>query len=295
MKMTRPLFVAMMVPLALAGCIDYTGINPFATRQRAVEYPPYEGEGYTEREPTEREKVIARSDFSAELVRFSDSRRPRSTALATPEGNIYDYEPDELLQGVTFKVPVLMNKYLAWRPKVAKHYRVEMDLEQLHSRIISGNLWSGNMGRYTADIEARVMVRRPDSQVVLNKIYTISLEQKRPTFNGRPPSKEMDRARAYDLVEDSFRQIAEDIAWDIRQNDARKWKVDTTVPPAVLRPVKQNVQTNSIDDDLPPRGLADKNEGELDTIETLLRPEDPSASAPVEMPGEDGTEAGVKG
>jgi hypothetical protein len=287
----RKMLAVAMLPLALAGCAD-SGWNPFAARQRVVEYPPYEGEGYTEREPTEREKLLARADFSVEMVRFADARRPRSTALATPEGNIYDYEPDELLQGVTYKVPVLVNKYLAWRPKTEKHYRVEMELEQLHARIISGNLWSGNMGRYATDVEARVMVRRPDSQVVLNKVYTAVLEQKRPTFNGRNPSKEMDRARVYDLVEDAFRAIAEDIAWDIRQQDARKWKVDTSVPAAHMRPVKRTIQTE-VPEDLPPKGLAD--EGELDTIETLMKPEDPSASAPAEVPGYDPSAPGVKG
>lgn len=292
MKTTPRLpLLALAMALALGGCAD-SGWNPFAARQRVIEYPPYEGEGYTEREPSEREKLLARSDFSMELVRFTDSRRPQSTALATPEGNIYDYEPDELLQGVTYKVPVLVNKYMAWRPKVAKHYRVEMELEQLHARIISGNLWSGNFGRYLADVQTRVMVRRPDSQVVVNKIYTITLEQKRPTFNGRNPSKEMDRARVYDLVEDSFRQIAEDIAWDVRQHDARTWKVDNNVKPVGnLRPVQRKVMTEEVND-LPPKGLSD--EGELDTIETLLKPEDPSASAPVDFPVPD-ARAGVKG
>lgn len=263
-RKTLPL--AALLLATLSGCGEY---NPFAVRH-TIDYPPYEGAGYTDREPTEREKLIARSDFSVELVHFVDDRLPRSTALSAKDAVIYDYDPDQLLQGVTAKGPILINKYLAWRPKVAKHYRVEVELHRLHTRILTGTIISGNFGRYSAELEAHVVARRPDSQVVINRTYSLEAEQKRQTFNGRSPSVEMDRAREYDIAEDLFRKLAENIAWDLRQNDARTWKVEedkNNTSGINLRPVPGYVANPAVIDDNPQPPA---------TIQELLKPDAPA-------------------
>jgi hypothetical protein len=210
-----------LVALTLSGCDSFREVfSP-----NSIVYPPYEGTGLNEREPTEKEKLYGRGDYSVELVRFEDLRRPRSLAATAGDDVIYEYEPDELLQGVTYKVPVLMNKYMTWRPKQQKHYKAEMQLRKLHTRVMTGRLWSGNFGRYTVEVEAHVVVRRPDSRVAVNRSYTFELQQKRTTSNGRSPSKEMDRARQYEITEDAFRRLAEAVVYDIRRLDSRRWDV----------------------------------------------------------------------
>lgn len=237
-KLNAPMMAA-MAAFALAGCTDlpewFPGVRPPIDR-----YPVYEGAGFTERKPTEKERILAKSDFSLEVVRFEDSRRPRSTAYLSPDSVIYEYEPDELMQGVKFRLPVLLNKYLAYRSKSPKHYFVEVELLYLKPTIITGTFWDGrDMGRYSMDMEVRVLARRPDSQVAVFRTNKIHLEQPRQTYNGRDPSKEMDRARTYDLIEDGIRQLAEEIAWDIRMTDARNWKIPS---PAATKQDRMNMR-----------------------------------------------------
>lgn len=220
----KPLYLALpLAALLLGGCMEsLEGWRP----RNVIQYPPYEGVGYTNRQPTPREQLVAKSDFSVELVRFEDARRPRTTVPMPRDDVMYEYEPDELLQGVTYKVPVLVNKHLAYKAKMPKHYLVEIEMTGLRTRIVTGTLLSGNFGRYLVELEADVLARRPDSQVIIQRPYTLALEEKRQSFNGRHPTKEMDRARMYDLAEDAFRRLSEDVAWDLRQADARHWDIE---------------------------------------------------------------------
>jgi hypothetical protein len=230
-------FGCLVLALSLSGCVDIIMDTDWLVPNNEQVYPPYEGMGFTDRAPTEREQLISKSDFSVELVRFEDARRPRSTGITARDTIVYDYDPDTLLQSVTYKMPVLITKHLSYKPKLPKNYLAEVDLTTLHARIVTGDVFSGKMGRYTVHLEADVLVRRPDSFVAINKPYAIDRIGKRQTFNGRPPSEEMDRARQYDLVEDAIRSLAERIAWDLRQNDVRRWNVDKTVKPSVnIRP-----------------------------------------------------------
>jgi hypothetical protein len=118
---------------------------------------------------------------------------------------------------------VLFNKFMAYRPRMAKHYRVEIELTRLKTRIRPGSLWDGEYGRYEVNLEARVVARRADSTVVINRPYSITLERRRVTFNGRSPSADMDRNRIYDLTEDGIRQMSEAIGWNLRSTDAHMW------------------------------------------------------------------------
>jgi hypothetical protein len=214
---------------------------------RQPDYPPLEGTGFTDREWTQKERLIARSDFSVEIVRFVDNRNPRVEATDPYDNTIYDYDPDNLMQGVTARAPVLFNKYLAYRPRMAKHYRVEIELTRLKTRIRPGSLWDGQFGRYTVELEARVIARRSDSSVAFNRPYSIELERRRTTFNGRSPSSAMDRNRMYDLTEDAIRQMSEAIGWQLRSTDSHIWgspKTDALPPAQLTTPTAPVTPTN---------------------------------------------------
>ncbi|MFZ2587263.1 MAG: hypothetical protein WAZ18_03995 [Alphaproteobacteria bacterium] len=241
---------ATLLALALNGCSTLKGW----TVRDATELPPYEGLGYTHREPTVQERILSASDFSVELVRFEDARYPRSTAFTAPDEVLYEYEPDELMQGITYRVPVLMNKYMAYRPVMPKHYKVEMELLTFQTRIIGGDWKSGRFGRYFTRVEARMVARRPDSRVVLNRVYRFNIEQTRDTFNGRSPTKEMDRGRMYDLGEALIRRLAEESAWDIRRFDAMRWDLErenlakeqageVNIRPSNIKPTAKTVES----------------------------------------------------
>jgi hypothetical protein len=181
---------------------------------------------WTFKDPTERELLLARSDFSVEMVRFTDARRPRSMELASNDQMIYQYDPDTLLGGVSYNVPAILSKYLTYRAKMPKHYKVEVDVKKLTTVIKTGTLLSGSWGRYSVEIELDVIARRPDSTVAFSRNLKFSREQRREDYNGRGPTRERDRARMHDLAESLLRKAAEEIGWNIRQRDARKWEVE---------------------------------------------------------------------
>ncbi|PZP39729.1 MAG: hypothetical protein DI585_03145 [Pseudomonas fluorescens] len=219
------LLVALAFAAALGGCSTNSAERSTANIGREA-LPVDETGPWTNREPTQRELVLSRSDFSVEIVRFTDARRPRSMELESDDQMIHTYDPDNLLGGVSYQVPGILGKYLSYRPKQMKHYKVEIDVKSLNTQIKTGKLWSGSWGRYSVTTELNVLVRRPDSTVVFNRVYRYEQEQARKDYNGRGPTKERDRARMFDLTESVLRKAAEDIAWDIRQRDARRWRVN---------------------------------------------------------------------
>ena len=224
-RVSRPLGFVFVAAL-MAGCVLEVP-NPVGGYDSGRDKMPLDETGvWTNKPPTQKELLLTRSDFSVEIVRFTDSRRPRSMELQSDDQMIYQYDPDNLMGGVSYQVPAILGKYLSYRPKQPKHYKVEIDLKRLETVIKTGTLLSGSWGRYSVDAEVIATVRRPDSSVVFIRTYRYDPKQARKDHSGRGPTKERDRARMYDLTESVLREAAEDIGWDIRQRDARHWKVE---------------------------------------------------------------------
>lgn len=203
--------LALLLP-ALSGCGSWEALRPAG-------YVPESTGLYNVGRLTDREKVLLRSDFSVALNQFSDKRSLRSLMAQQPKGIMYQYDPDDLLQGVTYRLPALLETYLTYRPRKAKHYQVEAAVTELQAYIKTGSLLDGRFGRYAVRLELAVVVRRPDSRVVLARHYRQRLEGPRKSYDGRNPSVETDRATMLDLVDAAMRKTAENIGWDIRGND----------------------------------------------------------------------------
>ncbi|RYG59166.1 MAG: hypothetical protein EON60_11225 [Alphaproteobacteria bacterium] len=235
---------------SLSACVE----SPFSGVSKGYDSMPMDETGeWTFRDPTEKELLLARSDFSVEMVRFTDSRRPRSMELQSDDEMIYQYDPDTLMGGVSYNVPAILGKYLSYRPRMPKNYKVEVELKRLTTVIKTGTLLSGSWGRYSVDLEVMMTARRPDSTVVARKAFTYNKEQGREDFNGRGPTRERDRARMYDLTETLLRKAAEDISWEIRQRDARRWKVaePQSIPTRLNMPPIDAASGTANADDMP--------------------------------------------
>lgn len=188
---------------------------------------------WTHSEPNALEKGLARADFSVDLIRFTDARRPRSMELDAPEQTMYQYDPDRLLQGVSTQVPALVEKYLCYRPKKPRNYKVEIDLKRLIIKEKTGTFFSGAFGRYSVELEMDVIARRyDDSSVILRRTYHLHRERPREDFNGRGPSMERDRAMLYDMTESILRFISMRIGKDI-EKDVPYWQ---PAAPEVIAP-----------------------------------------------------------
>lgn len=207
--------------------------------------PPHESGEWIDGTPREREMLVAKTDFSMEVVRFTDIRRPRSMNIAPKEQFIDVYDPENVLQGISTRMPMLYEKYLAYKPKQLKHYKVEFDLLDLRTEILNGNFWSGRFGRYAIALELEATVRRPDSSVVLRRVYKVQDEQPRRSGDGYSPSQKMDEVRLMALVDAAVRKTSMDLAWDVRQLDARRWKPEREKPvPTASRGLKAQPSIN---------------------------------------------------
>lgn len=225
--------LALAAGLLLAGCVLEVPTPDFGngiSHRTEYGFPVDETGAWTQHGATAREKAIAASNFSMELVKFTDARRPRSLEAETPDQIIHQYDPDQLLQGLKFRIPNIMERYLAYKPHQPKNYKLEVELVRLRTLVKTGTLWSGSWGRYSVDMELRVIARRDDSTVVMQRTYHLAEEQPRQSHLGRGPSKERDRARMYDLTESMLRKICEQIGWDLRQRDARVWNPARPAP-----------------------------------------------------------------
>lgn len=244
-----PLLALALLATSVSGCAQAPFHN-FELSDGRDSLPEDDSGPWTYRDPTEKELLLARSDFSVELVRFTDARRPRSMELESTDERIYQYDPDTLLGGVTTNVPAMLGKYLTYRPRTPKHYKAEVELKKLTTKIKAGTFWSGKWGRYYADVEMKVIVRRPDSTVAMMKTFRYDEEQRREDYNGRGPTRERDRARMVDLTASLMRKAAEDIGWNLRQRDARLW--DAPEPQSIptrlnMPPVDQAAGTEDAD------------------------------------------------
>lgn len=224
------LVLALLLP-ALSGCGTWEALKPATFEPRTTGL-------YDVERLTDREKVLFRSDFSVALNQFEDKRTPRSLMAQQPKGIIYQYDPDDLVQGVTYRLPVLLETYLTYRPRKDKHYQVDVAVTELQTFIKTGSFLDGRFGRYAVRLELAVVVRRPDSRVVLARHYRQRLEAPRKSYDGRNPTAETDRAAMFDLVDMAMRRTADNIGWDIRRNDYLRWDVQDDPSQRAPAPLK---------------------------------------------------------
>lgn len=160
--------------------------------------------------------ILAKEDYTLEIIRFEDRRAARAAALDVTDDVIYEYEPDTLLGGVAHRLPVLFSKHFGYGLNKPNTLLVEMDVQKLKTLIKTGTFSSGTFGRYIVDLEIDVTVRDTDSLILLVDTYRQNFELTRKSFNGRSPSAEMDRSRAYQMVDEAVRRMAEEVALDAK-------------------------------------------------------------------------------
>lgn len=188
----------------------FVGVSGCVTSYKAPEENPFEGE------QTTIPKYLEKLDFTMDIIRFEDRRRARSIPK-DPTGNvIYEYDADQLLSGVSHRLPVLFSKHFGYGLVKPNTLLVEIDLQKLKTSIKTGTISTGKFGRYFIDLEADITVRDTDSSVLNTETYKQTFDLKRTSFDGRSPSSEMDRSRMYQVVEEAVRRMVADVVKDTK-------------------------------------------------------------------------------
>lgn len=165
-----------------------------------------------------RVKKLLESPFRLQVVNFVDGRRPSNMAPMTDSDILYEYDPNDLMNGVQYRLPVMFERQFARSSgNVEPTYMVELELRELRTSINTGGLKSGRFGRYDVALEVAITVRRQDSYVLLEKTYPVELDKVRRSQDGRGPSAEADRQRLIKLVDDATGRIAQQVGWHMRE------------------------------------------------------------------------------
>ncbi len=159
---------------------------------------------------------LSKTNFTLKIIRFTDARRVREKVSNKNQNVIYQYDPDALLSGVSFRLPVLFEKHMALTAESEPIYSVEMDLKNFKTAIYTGNIKHGPFGYYNVELEVDIIVRRPDSSLIMRDSFDVELDRSRKTYIGRDPSAELDKQRMFDLTEAAIRKIAQKVAWQMR-------------------------------------------------------------------------------
>lgn len=166
-------------------------------------------------------KRLAENVFDLEVIRFTDARHPAGRVPKTSPRIIYEYEPDRLLNGVKYRIPVLLEKNFDLTNVPEPIYKVEVELLKLRTLVATGGLLEGKHGKYVVELETHITVREPDSSVMFAETFDIELSERRFAGNARSPSAEYDQQELFALTEAAIRQVAQKVAWKTRRTHAK--------------------------------------------------------------------------
>ncbi|MFZ2620215.1 MAG: hypothetical protein WAX89_05015 [Alphaproteobacteria bacterium] len=145
--------------------------------------------------------------YVLEVVTMNDSRTARNMAPDEKQNVQYEYDPERLLSGVKYRLPVLFEKHFDLKPAPHKYY-VEMELKELRTLVRTGDLMSGHFGRYHVRMALDYTIRAKDSRVLLKDSVDVTASRIRTSSIGRDPSAELDQQKLYDLVDACVRNLS---------------------------------------------------------------------------------------
>lgn len=154
--------------------------------------------------------------FDVRLVRYADGRLASNEVPLTIDEIIYEYNNDNLLQGVNVRLPGLMQSHFAFGVRNEQYYTVEMKLKHLRNYIRTGTMLTTRFGSYVSEVEVDMLVRDMDSTVLLNETYASEFVTKRDPVGGRHPSKDQDRKAMRTNLDEALKRIAYRTVWDVR-------------------------------------------------------------------------------
>lgn len=166
-----------------------------------VEEPTSLPEVDVTQEPTEK--------FSLHLREFKDARTPRAQASDVSQDIMYEYNPEKLMSGVSYRMPLLLKKHFNTNPDVQPAYKTEIHLKKLRQYIETGNLFTGGFGEYVTRLEIYSIARRGDGSVLWEGPVDVEISTGRNSYQGRAPSAELDRQKMFDLTERAIRTASQ--------------------------------------------------------------------------------------
>jgi len=139
-----------------------------------------------EKRAEDMQKAIATTNISFDLSRFVDRRIPAAYSTFEPNVVLHTYDPDRLPGNAPGFIRSVMAEALITNDTTTPDVReVFFELRHMDMRLLNGNFISGEFGRYYVNIEADVMVRDGQGNILVKKPYDIKYETARQSHSGR--------------------------------------------------------------------------------------------------------------
>lgn len=215
MKFIQTCLPVILLSSVLSGCGGGTDLSWQHRPDSKILSPLRYDSDAIERTDLSKVKTLSKRPYSFELVRVHDRRVPEAKSLHLEDKVIYEYVPDKLLRGVEGYVGSALKRYLTFGPQQDVVFKVEYELRDLRTYIGTGDVSVGSFGRYIVELEADVIVRDEDTNVIFADTLNVEADSKREPIKGQHPAAVIDEKAMDALMRKVTRKVAIHTGWKV--------------------------------------------------------------------------------
>lgn len=172
------------------------------------------------RDLNEYQEEFKETNVNVFLKSFSDHRQGQALVMPAGPSVIYAYKPQSLANG---QILPLLGYYLYHAADLEdtaadRSIGVDVSIRDIKTLIRSGNFASGRLGYYSAEVQARVILRdMNDNKIIKTFPIVVSKNQARRTTTGRSPSPSEDNYALIKLVDEVALELADETLEEVAE------------------------------------------------------------------------------
>ncbi len=210
MALYRNLILASVAALSVSACVTVPGTDQTLLGaggiKKKLSFSDMDGVA----------SAMKRESFDVRLIRYADDRPGSNMIPLGTDDVIYEYNNDQLTQGVDERLPGLVQSHFNFGVRNDHFYTVEMSLKHFRNYIQTGTFLTTRFGSYVSEVEVEMLVRDMNSNVMFRETYSSEFVNKRSAVDGRHPNEKQDRKMMLQTMNEAIKRIAYRTVWDVR-------------------------------------------------------------------------------
>lgn len=170
-----------------------------------------------------KKSALKKEQFKLNLLRVTDLRGPEARSPLEKNGMIYEYRPNQLVNGMEDYVFSSMNKYMRYSKDASVQLGLEVNIKRFETSI--EHVFLNRLGEYRVNVELEFLVRDEDSRIIMREIVAVDDSKNRYPVKGSIPSSKRDRKEMKSLAKKVMADITLDMGWMVHNafNKQRKY------------------------------------------------------------------------